>query len=219
MTDNIKFTDVFDALLFDLDGTLIDSTPSVIRSWLRLAQEEGFDPRLLLDSHGKPAEHTLRTLVPAERVEAALQRINELEESDTEGIVALPGAIDLLTSLPSGTFTIVTSCTRVLARIRLRAAGLPEPDSMVTFDDVSQGKPHPEPFLLGASRLGADPTRCLVFEDAPAGLTAARTAGCATLGLVGDHVAGPLNADITTDSLTAVRAEQTANGTRVNVFD
>ncbi|GAA3599234.1 HAD family hydrolase [Klugiella xanthotipulae] len=207
--ENPRFTGEFDAVLCDLDGTLIDSTPAVIRCWTRLAVEEGLDPRRLMHMHGMPAEQLLARLLPAERVPAALARIIALEESDTAGVVALPGARELFDSLPENKRAIVTSCTRTLALVRLREAGITPPATLVSFDDVTNGKPHPEPFQLGAERLGVSPARCLVVEDAPAGLAAGRAAGSTTLGTAGTHPAHELNADCVTDSLARVTAIET----------
>ncbi len=188
----------FDAVLFDMDGTLLDSTPAVNRSWLRWAREEGIDPDRLSGWHGVTASGIVDALL-AERDDAgradALERINALELSDTDGVVALPGATETLAALAvPGRSAIVTSSTRSLALARLEAAGLVAPAVVVTASDVSRGKPHPEPFLTAARALGADPARCLVVEDAPAGLEAGRAAGCATLAVVTTHTRGQLAA-------------------------
>src|SRR5689334_3873610 len=193
----------FAAVLFDMDGTLIDSIPVVIRSWLRWAQEEGVDPHDLAGFHGVPARGVISALLPPERVDAAFERIEAIEVADTDGITVLPGTLDALVALTGDVdrCAIATSCTRPLADARLVATGLPAPRVVVTASDVAQGKPHPDPFLLAASRLGVDPADCLVVEDAPSGLEAARAAGCSTLAvtttttpadLVGDAVVGTL---------------------------
>lgn len=176
-------TRVFDAVLFDLDGTLIDSGPAVAASWLAWADERGIAPDRLRDFHGVPARDIVATLIPTGDIESALARIHELELAQVSGIVALPGAARALAELPSDRVALVTSCTAALAASRLAIAGLPQPKFCVTADDVRAGKPDPEPFRLGAHRLGVDPTRCLAIEDAPHGLASARAAGATTIGV------------------------------------
>lgn len=190
----------FDGVLFDLDGTLIDSTPAVVRSWLAWAVEYGVDPLALEGNHGVPAGQIVASVLPEPEVAAALARIIEIELADVEGIRGLPGAADAL--LAAGTAgAIVTSCTRALALARLGATGLPVPAVLVTADDVRHGKPDPAPYLLGARLLGVDPATCLVVEDAPMGLIAGCRAGATTLAvttttpvaeLVADAVVGDL---------------------------
>ena len=176
---------VFDAVIFDNDGTLIDSTGPVERSWTQWAHEHEVDLGDLHRLHGKPAAAIVRMLLPGDGVDEALARVDELEVADVDGVAALPGSLDALTALagPPQRYAIATSATGPLADARLGAAGIAHPDVLVTVDDVEHGKPAPDPFLLAASRLGVDPTRCLVVEDAVAGITGARAAGCATLGV------------------------------------
>ena len=211
----------FAAVLFDMDGTLIDSIPVVIRSWVRWAQEEGVDPRRLAGFHGVPARGVISALLPPERVDAAFHRIEAIEIADTEGIAILPGALDALNTLgAAGTdgsdlAAIATSCTRPLADARLAATGLPAPAVVVTASDVAQGKPHPDPFLLAAARLGVDPADCLVVEDAPGGLEAARAAGCATLAVSTTTAVADLIADAVVGTLGDVRFSVVAGRVRV----
>lgn len=194
----------FDAVLFDMDGTLVDSTPAVERSWAAWGSEYGLTRSALEAGHGQPAAQLVRALLAADQVEAGLLRIAELELTDVHDITILPGAVELMTSLPEDQIAIVTSATRPLAMARISAAGLIAPAVVVTFDDVSRGKPHPEPFLTGAARLGVDPSRCLVVEDAPAGITAGRAAGCLTLAVTTTSRRADLDADLVVDSLTEV---------------
>src|SRR5690242_14098625 len=137
----------FAAVLFDMDGTLIDSIPTVVRSWLRWAQEEDVDPRRLAGFHGVPARGIAERLLPPERVDAAVARIEAIEVADVEGITVLPGALDALAALGADhRSAIATSCTAPLAAARIAATGLPVPPVVVTASDVTRGKPHPEPF-------------------------------------------------------------------------
>ena len=205
----------FAAVLFDMDGTLIDSIPVVIRSWLRWAQEHDLDPSHLQGFHGVPAAAIVARLLPADRHELALQRITELELADTDGITVLPGAAEALAELSPDHCAIATSCTTPLAAVRIEATGLRVPRVVVTADDVERGKPHPDPFLLAARRLGVDPRQCLVVEDAPGGLEAARAAGCATLAVTTTTPPEELVADAVVADLGHVAFGREDGGVRV----
>jgi mannitol-1-/sugar-/sorbitol-6-phosphatase len=166
------------ALLFDMDGVLINSTPAVARVWRRWAIEHGFNPEEVVPrAHGRPSLTTVREYLPNSDHEAENREVERREIEDVEGVIPLPGALDLLASLPQERWIIVTSCTRALAEVRLRAAGLPLPKKMVTSNDITHGKPHPEPYLKGASLLGFLPAECVVLEDVPAGIRAGKGAG------------------------------------------
>lgn len=166
------------ALLFDLDGVLIDSTPAVIRVWTQWAMAHGFDPdEVVRRAHGRPSISTIREYLPHADHEAENRVVESGEIADLNGVVPLPGARELLEALPPDRWTIVTSCTRQLGTTRLRAAGLPIPPRLVTCDDVKNGKPDPEPYLKGASLLGVAAKDCIVVEDAPAGIRAGKAAG------------------------------------------
>lgn len=194
----------FDAVLLDMDGTLVDSTAAVERSWATWGVEYGLTRSALSAGHGQPASQLVRALLAADQVDAGMSRIAELELADVHDTTILPGAVELLTAVPPHRVAIVTSATRPLAMARINAAGLTAPAVVVTFDDVSCGKPHPEPFLTGAARLGIDPARCLVVEDAPAGIAAGRAAGCATLAVTTTSPRADLDADLVVDSLSEV---------------
>ena len=171
------------ALLFDMDGVLIDSTPAVARVWRQWAIEHGFDPeRVVANAHGRPSITTVREYLPNADHEMENREVERREIEDISGVVPLPGALELLASLPEERWTIVTSCTRRLAEVRLKAAGLPVPKKMITSNDITQGKPHPEPYLKGASVLGFLPADCVVVEDAPAGIHAGKAAGSRVIG-------------------------------------
>jgi sugar-phosphatase len=165
-------------LLFDLDGVLVDSTPAVARVWSKWALRHGFDPEATVRrAHGRPSLETVRELLPNSDYVAENEFVLRGEIADTEGVVPLLGARELLDSLPADRWAIVTSCSRPLAEVRLRAAGLPVPRRLLTSDDVTNGKPNPEPYRKGAALLGFPAPKCLVFEDAPAGVVAGKAAG------------------------------------------
>lgn len=167
------------ALLFDLDGVLINSTPAVARVWRRWAVERGFNPEeVVARAHGRPSLTTVREYLPNSDHEAENREVERREIADLEGVVPLPGALHLLSSLPKDRWTIVTSCTRPLAEVRIRAAGLPLPQKMITSTDITNGKPHPEPYLKGAAMLGFPAHQCIVLEDVPAGVRSGKAAGC-----------------------------------------
>ncbi|HSS97163.1 MAG TPA: HAD family hydrolase [Terriglobales bacterium] len=173
------------ALLFDLDGVLVDSTPAVERVWANWARKRGFDPEdVVRRAHGRPSISTLRDLLPNADHEAENRIVERCEIEDLEGVVAAPGALALVKSLPPAQWTIVTSCTRALAEVRIRAAGLPVPAKFITSTDIQNGKPHPEPYLKGAALLGYPASDCVVIEDAPAGVRAGKAAGARVIGLL-----------------------------------
>ncbi len=170
------------ALLFDMDGVLIDSTPAVARVWKRWAVERGFEPEpVAAMAQGRPSITTIRELLPGADHLAENRDIERREMEDLAGVTACPGAQQILSHLPAYLWALVTSSTRPLAQVRLRAAGLPLPRFLVTGSDVVHGKPHPEPFLKGAALLGFPPERCIVVEDTPAGIQAGKTAGARVL--------------------------------------
>jgi sugar-phosphatase len=172
------------ALLFDLDGVLIDSTPAVARVWHRWAVEHGFDPETVVRlAHGRPSRITIRELLPNADIDREDREVERREMEDLDGVVLLPGARQLLNSLPPERWTIATSCTRALAGVRLRAAGLPIPKTMVTASDVKIGKPDPEPYLKAAAKLGFAASDCVVVEDAPSGVRAGKGAGAGVIAL------------------------------------
>ncbi|MFI7587655.1 HAD-IA family hydrolase [Spongisporangium articulatum] len=206
---------VFAAVLFDMDGTLIDSHPAVERSWVRWAQEHDVPLSSFAGMHGRPAADIVALFLPPERREAAFRRIEQLETEDTDGVVVLPGTVDALAALPPGRAAIVTSCTAPLARARIGASGLVQPSVLVTADQVTAGKPAPDPYLLAAQRLGVSAAQCLVVEDAPAGLAAGRAAGAATLAVTVTHKASELDADAVVETLADVRFVVGDGGVRV----
>jgi sugar-phosphatase len=160
-------TEPFRGVLLDLDGTLVDSIPAVERSWLRWCREYGVDPERLRGMHGVTAVNVIAEVLPEEQRDEAFRRIEAMEVADVDGIAVLPGALELLGALRDADVptAIVTSSSAPLAEARLRATGLPNPDTVVTSSDVARGKPWPDPWLLGADRIGIDPSQCLVAPE------------------------------------------------------
>lgn len=211
------FDRTFDAVLFDLDGTLIDSTASVTRSWRRFAEHYGVSMQALHENHGQPARVLITRLLPEHLRVEGLTRITDLEVADAVGLQPVRGARAFYDSVPADRRAIVTSGSVPIATARLDAAGFPRPDVFVTVDDVTRGKPDPEPFLIAAARLGVAPARCLVVEDAVAGITAARAAGCAVLGIAGTTDADALDADLVVDGLDSVELVRDGGMLRLRV--
>lgn len=208
-----------DALLFDNDGTLVSSLDSVNRCWTRWAQEYRLSAEdfARVELHGRPAAEIVADLLPADVAPAALARVEELELEDVAGgVVPLPGTLALLAALPAEHWAVVTSATRRLAEARLAEVGI-RPKTLIAADDITRGKPDPEPYLLAARRLGVDPARCVVFEDAPAGLASGRAAGMTTVALATTHQAHELEADHVVEDLSALSALVTAGGIELSV--
>ncbi|MEU8979801.1 HAD family hydrolase [Streptomyces sp. NPDC048309] len=208
-----------EALLFDNDGTLVSSLESVNRCWTRWAQEYGITAAdfARIELHGRPAGEIAADLLPADIVPEALARIEQLEVEDvTGGVEALPGTLALLEALPAERWAVVTSATRRLAEARLGEVGI-RPKKLISADDITRGKPDPEPYLLGARELGVDPARCVVFEDAPAGLQAGRAAGMTTVALATTHQPHELDADLVVKDLSALSVLVTRGGVEISV--
>ncbi|HEY3943812.1 MAG TPA: HAD-IA family hydrolase [Solirubrobacteraceae bacterium] len=168
------------AYLVDLDGVLVDSLGAAIRSWTWWASLHGLDPGPFIRAHGRPSREAIAELAPALDADAEAALVEEREIGDTD-VVALPGATAMLAA--ARPVAIVTSGGRRLAEARLRAAGLQRPEVLVSVDSISRGKPDPEPYLYGAQRLQISPSRCTVFEDAPAGVAAGKAAGMRVVAL------------------------------------
>jgi sugar-phosphatase len=192
------------AILFDSDGVLVDSHRQVDECWHRLAAEFGLDfDQMGREMVGVRAIDTLSRYVAPDRLGAAIDRLEELEVESAASTDPVPGALELLTSLPAGTWSIVTSATRRLGVARWRGAGIPIPDRVVTADQVTAGKPDPEPFLAGASLLGVEPADCLVFEDSRPGGVAAAKAGSPVIAV--GHQPWDVDPVARIDDLMAVR--------------
>jgi len=176
-----------DAVLFDNDGVLVDSHHHVSAAWSQLATAFDLDiTKLLSELVGVRAIDTLRRHLPSERCAVAVAHLEEIEVGLASSTVALPGAVELINQLQGHRWTIATSASRRLAQARWAGAGIPQPKLTITADDVSEGKPNPEPFLAAARLLRVEPSRCLIFEDSPAGGEAARAAGAIVVA-VGDQ--------------------------------
>jgi len=172
------------AVLFDLDGVLVDSTPAVERVWQGWATEQGLDPDFVVQwAHGRRSIETIRRVAPALDAPTENQKVERREIEDLEGVRDIEGAAELLAAMPPGRWTVVTSATRELAEARMRYVNLPLPKDAITAELVARGKPHPEPYLKGAALLGFPPSECLVIEDTAAGIAAAKTAGMQAIGL------------------------------------
>lgn len=181
------------AILFDLDGVLVDSTVPVERHWRAWAKRKGLDGEAILAiSHGMRTAEVIRVIAPHLDAEAEAREIEEVEAKDIAGLTAMPGAAELIRAMPEGRWGVVTSGPRQMQTERLKFCGLPVPNVFVTADDVKHGKPHPEPYLKGAEWLKVAPADCLVIEDAPPGIQAARTAGMKVIGMASTFAAEKL---------------------------
>lgn len=195
------------AILFDLDGVLIDSEAAVQRAWEQWTARHGLELRhVLTESRGRRTADTIRAVAPWLDEEAESRDLERAQSADTDGVTALAGAASLLDSLPPQTWAVVTSGTRRLAGARLTAANLPLPTVLLAAEDVEHGKPDPEPYLLAAAALGVEPGSCLVVEDAPSGIAAGKAAGATVLALLTTFAASELaGADHRAPSLAALR--------------
>lgn len=201
------------AILFDIDGTLVDSTPAVVRTWEAFADARSLDvEEMLRISHGRRTEDTLADLLPAAEVPAAAAELEALELDDLGDVVALPAVEAVLERLPADRWAAVTSGSRRLMRARLQAAGLPVPPVLIAAEDVEQGKPDPQGYLAAAKALGVDPARCLVVEDAPAGIAAGRASGATVLGVATSHDPSALAAaDAVVEDLSGISVSESGN--------
>jgi sugar-phosphatase len=195
------------AILFDLDGVLIDSTRSVSRQWHMWAVENAIDPETVLAfAHGVRSIEVIRQLAPHLDAVAETIRLEKREAEDTDGVAVMPGAAELLRAIPLDRWCVVTSGTRHLATSRLRLGNLPLPEVLVSADEVVNGKPDPEPYLKGAQLLGMNPEECLVIEDAPAGIRSAHAGGMKVIAITSTFPADELQeADAVINALPQVR--------------
>jgi sugar-phosphatase len=210
-----------DALLFDLDGVLIDSTETILRIWKEWADRHGVDIREIERvAHGLRSVETIRRVAPHLDAEKEAELFFQRELVDSEGIKAFDGAISLLSNLPKDAWAVVTSGRSELVMIRMAKTGLPVPSQLVTANDVKEGKPSPEPYLAGAKKVGIAPDRCLVIEDAPAGIQAGKAAGMRVAAIASTHSRDVLlktGADLVLDRLSDLMIQTGTNGSRLTV--
>ncbi|KZT13020.1 phosphatase [Laetiporus sulphureus 93-53] len=226
----------FDAILFDMDGTLVDSTAGVVGAWevFKETYPQIDVTQVLSSSHGIRTVENLRRFCGVEDPEEQEREAKRFEQAIVEnstkngrrGIVALPGVREIIDELevapksPHIRWAVCTSATRSYATAALKKAGIPLPDAFVVSEDVQKGKPEPDPYLLGAKLCGVDPRRCLVVEDAPAGVRSGRAAGCRTLGLLTSHTREQVEAakpDFLVKDLSSVTMKNTEKGVEVTV--
>jgi|SRR5580692_1192142 sugar-phosphatase len=205
------------AVLFDMDGVLVDSTPAVARVWTGWALEHGLVPdEVVRRAHGRPSLATIIELLPQGNHDAEDREVERREIEDIADVVALPGALRLLQTIPQERWAVVTSATRALAEVRLRAAGLPAPRHLVTASDLARGKPFPDPYLKGAEILGVAPADCVVAEDAASGVRAGKAAGARVVALLTTSTEAELlnaGADWIADDLSALSLETQGSAT------
>jgi len=196
-----------EAILFDLDGVLVNSNLCVEKHWRLWAQQHGLDAEAILKiSHGRPTKETMTLMASHLDVEAEARKFSQLELEDLEGVVEVLGAAELIAALPENCWAIVTSCDRRLATKRLHYVGLPIPNVFITADDIVRGKPDPEGYLNAAQKLGMEPKNCVVIEDAIAGVKAAKAAEMKVIALTTTYKALHLtDADVCIDTLTKIR--------------
>jgi sugar-phosphatase len=194
-------------LLFDLDGVLVDSSACVERTWHSWALRHEIDPaRVIAVAHGRRTIETIQLVAPHLSPEAEVAALEDIESNTTEGVFEVRGARELLRSLPTKRWAIVTSGTRSVATLRIQHTQLPMPDVLVCAEEIQRGKPDPEGYLTAAKRLGIDPASCVIIEDTPLGLEAARAAGMRSIAVCGTYDRDELTmADYTIPNLAALR--------------
>ena len=208
-----------EAILFDLDGVLVDSTKSVVAVWTAWSERNRIPAaRTLHVIHGRRTMEALQILAPHLDLRSEAEKIEAGITHKKGGTVAIPGAASLLRSLPDDRWCVVTSGLKEFAKVRLKDAKLPVPAVLVSAEDVTNGKPHPEPYLKGAQLLKVDPAKCIVVEDAPNGIHAGRQAGMRVIGLATTYPASELaEADAVVETLEGISASYVAGQVMVRV--
>jgi mannitol-1-/sugar-/sorbitol-6-phosphatase len=210
---------VCDAVLLDMDGTLVDSTGAVIRQWRRWAERHGIPlERILSSSHGRRTLDTMRKVAPNLATAEEAEAFERAEAEDVDGIKAIKGASVFLGDLKNEQWAVVTSASRELARVRLLAAGLPVPKALVSSDDIRAGKPDPEGYLMAAKLLRVVPKKCLVVEDSVAGIQAARRAGMSVLGITTSLPPEQLNADACISDFSNIRVDRAGDDRGIRIL-
>jgi sugar-phosphatase len=189
MPGTVSLQRIYAKVIFDMDGTLVDSRTVVERVWRKWALKLGVSAdRILTVAHGRRTREIMEMFAPEGMdIEQATSELEAEESDDANDIVAIPGALELLQWIPAGDWAVVTSATRELASRRMLEAGLPLPHLLISAEDVAAGKPHPQGYSMASDRMRARPTECLVFEDAPAGILAAKAAGCDVVAITAAH--------------------------------
>jgi mannitol-1-/sugar-/sorbitol-6-phosphatase len=207
------------AVLFDLDGVLVNSAQLVERTWRRWAAQHRLDPeRVISMAHGRRTIETVCLVAPHLAASDEVAALELSEATTTEGVYEVPGARELLEPLPLEVWAIVTSGIRTVATLRIRYTNLPMPRVLVCADEIQHGKPHPEGYLTAAMRLGRAATDCVVVEDTPAGLEAARAAGMRAIGVCGTYAASSLAiADLIVTRLDELRISRNADGAQLDI--
>ncbi|HYL61007.1 MAG TPA: HAD family hydrolase [Candidatus Methylomirabilis sp.] len=207
------------ALLFDLDGVLVDSTPAVTRVWTAWSLKHGFDPdEVVRMAHGRTSLSTIVELLPNADHAAEDRDVERREIEDVDGVIPLPGAAEILRKLSADRWAVVTSATHALAEVRIHAAGLPVPKHLITASDITRSKPDPEPYLLGAKSVGYAPGECIVIEDAPSGIRSAKSAGARVIALrttAPDAELAAAGADWITPDLRSLSLANNAKGDKL----
>jgi sugar-phosphatase len=181
------------AILFDLDGVLVNSAECVERTWRNWAARHRIDPeRVIAHAHGRRTIETVRLVAPELNIDAELATLEHSEAMTSEGVYEIPGARELLEMLPADRWAVVTSGVRAVAEFRVRYTRLPTPSVLICAEEISRGKPDPEGYLTAAARLGWSPEDCIVIEDAPVGIEAAHNAGMRAIAIAATYSADRL---------------------------
>jgi sugar-phosphatase len=198
----------FEAVVFDCDGVLVDSSEAVHAGWRQLCAELGLPAdEVLRTIHGVRAADTLARWVGSEQLAGAVSRLEDIEVATAEDTRPVAGALELVAALHGQAWGVATSGSRRLASARLTAAGFVLPGVLIGADDVPRGKPHPDPYLAAAAKLGVDPSGIVVFEDSPSGAAAAQAAGARVVAVATTHPVGAFAADATVADLCPVTVE------------
>jgi sugar-phosphatase len=207
------------AILFDLDGVLVDSTECVERTWRSWAARVGLNADDIIGlAHGRPTRDTVRLVAPHLDVETESAALEAGEAMTSEGIYEISGAAALLASLPADSWAVVTSGTRAIAEFRLKRTGLPVPRVLICAGEIKRGKPHPEGYLTAAAQLGRSTDECLVMEDAPLGIEAAHAAGMRVIAIASTYPAHELTAaDAVVKRLIDVSVSQKAGEIQIDI--
>jgi sugar-phosphatase len=205
---------IVQAILFDLDGVLVDSQRAVELVWREWGRLRNRDPEpFIAMAHGRRTSETLRMVAPDLDAQTEAAVLDRMEEECTEGLKPGLGAINLVRGIPLGRWGVVTSGHRHVATLRLTSVGIPIPPVLITGDQVSRGKPDPEPYRQGVKMMGCAPSECVVVEDAPPGIVSARDAGVRVIALRTTYGSDALSsADVVVDDLTKLRIEVMAGG-------